>query len=360
MRAIAWHPDNRLIDLGWAAFAAVNALAMLRFERWETIPFHFIWVSLTLVYGLQVWRVTTTAIVLAGVMAVTGSLLVLDVSEGTQDWSELTEVPLMSAMFAAMVWHARRHKQALGAVERLAAERASLLEHEERFVQDASHELRTPVTVARGHLELLARSSPAPEIDVALEELQRMERLVGGLLLLARSDRADFLVRQPVLADAFLESIFMRWAEAAPRAWRLGELDCGVLEADPDALRCALDALLHNAVEHAGERAAIELRSHARGGRLVIEVADDGAGIPPDAAPHVFERFARADPTRRRDGGGAGLGLAIVAAIAKAHDGSCSVATSPAGTVFSFELPRFSRLPPPALEELRVPQPAVS
>src|SRR5437762_6117562 len=112
-----------------------------------------------------------------------------------------------------MVWHARRRQTALAA--------------KERFLQDASHELRTPVTVARGHLEVLARTDPAPEIDVALDELNRMERLVGSLLLLAKSDQADFLVPVDVAVEAFLEDVFMRWSEVAPRAWRLGPVALG-------------------------------------------------------------------------------------------------------------------------------------
>ena len=140
-----------LLDAAWVAFAVANAVAMVRWESWETVPFHFIWVSLTLVYGLRVWRRETTAGVLAAVAVVTGTLILVDIHHGTQEWSELTEVPLMTAMFVAMAWHARRRQVALVAVERLAEERASLLERQERFLHDASHELRTPVTIARGH-----------------------------------------------------------------------------------------------------------------------------------------------------------------------------------------------------------------
>src|SRR6058998_1789306 len=110
---------------------------MMRWERWETIPFHFIWVSLTLVYGFRVWRPGPTALTLGFVIVSTGVLITSDVSRGTQEWSELTEVPLMSAMFLAMVWHARRRQEALRAVEQLAADRAALLERQERFLHDA-------------------------------------------------------------------------------------------------------------------------------------------------------------------------------------------------------------------------------
>jgi signal transduction histidine kinase len=345
MRATALRPKRFIqpIDVAWGMFAVVNATAMVRWERWETVPFHFIWVSLTLVYGLRVWRRAATTGVLAAVAVVTGTLILIDIHGGTQEWSELTEVPLMTAMFVAMVWHAQRRQVALVAVEQLADERASLLERQERFLHDASHELRTPVTVARGHLEVLATAGgPTPEVQVALDELERMERLIGGLLLLAKGDQPDFIVPCDIDVESFVEDVFMRWSEVAQRAWRLGPVAGGALRADSEALRTALDALLDNAVKHTDPSAAIELRARAVGGSLEIEVADTGAGIPEDAVEKIFERFSRADAARGRDGG-VGLGLAIVDAIAKAHDGRCMVRTSPAGTTFCLVLPGFVR-----------------
>jgi signal transduction histidine kinase len=108
----------------------------------------------------------------------------------------------------------------------------------------------------------------------------------------------------------------MRWSEVAPRAWRLGPLAAGTLVADAEGLRTALDALLENAVEYTDEAAAIEIRSRAAGGELVIDVADEGCGISPAGLERIFERFARVDAARSRAEGGVGLGLAIVAAAA--------------------------------------------
>jgi signal transduction histidine kinase len=341
--AIALPRRAHPLDAAWVAFAAVNAVAMVHWESWETVPFHFIWVSLTLVYGLRVWRREATAGVLSAVAAVTGTLILIDIHHGTQEWSELTEVPLMTAMFVAMVWHARRRQVALVAVERLAEERASLLERQERFLHDASHELRTPVTVARGHLEMLHASHGHPaEVRIALDELERMERLINGLLLLAKGDQPDFVVPCEVDIEPFLEDVFVRWSEVADRAWRLGPVPSGTLRADAEALRTALDALLDNAVKHTEAPAAIELRARARGRALEVEVTDTGPGIPEEALGRIFDRFGRADPARGRDGG-VGLGLAIVDAIAKAHRGRCTVRTSGAGTTFCLVLPGFVR-----------------
>jgi signal transduction histidine kinase len=331
---------GRKLELAWVAFSIVNVVAMTRWGRWETVPFHFIWVSLTLLYGFRVWRLPTTFIVLGAVCAFTGLPILREAEAGSQNWGELTEVPLMSAMFVAMVWHARRRQQALQEVETLADERASLLTRQQRFVHDASHELRTPVTIARGHLEILPEQTS--EIAIALDELDRVERIVDRLLLLATSDQPDFVIPEAIDVESFLEDVFLRWAEVAPRSWQLGPLAHGVLQADPEALREALDALLENAVKYTETQTEIELSSRAEGDTLVIDVQDAGHGIAADAVDQIFERFARADAARSRDEGGAGLGLAIVAAIAKAHGGRCTLRTSISGSTFSLALPGFT------------------
>jgi signal transduction histidine kinase len=342
MRGIGSSRPDKL-EVAWGAFAVCNLVAMSIWEGWETIPFHFIWISLTLLYGFRVWRASVTFSVLGAVVILTGVLLLSDAFSGSQLWGELFEVPLMSAMFLAMVWHARRRQDAISAVELQAEERASLLERQERFLHDASHELRTPVTIARGHLEVLGRTngSSHSEVRVALDELERIERIPDRLLLLAKADQPDFLLVEDVDAEAFLEDVFMRWSEVAPRSWRLGSLARGTIPADPEALRTMLDALVENAVKYSDEGDRIELRSSSAGETLVIEVEDGGCGISPDALSKIFDRFTRADAARTRAHGGVGLGLAIVDAIAKAHGGRCSVHASPSGSRFTLRLPRF-------------------
>jgi signal transduction histidine kinase len=320
---------------------------MIRWERWETIPFHFIWVSLTLLYGFRVWRPSSTALTLGFVIVSTGVLILIDAARGTQEWGELFEVPLMSAMFLAMVWHARRRQDALGIAEQHSARLESLLERQERFLHDASHELRTPVTIARGHLEVLGRTNGgAAEVGVALDELSRMERILERLLLLARADQPDFVELEEVELDRFLEDVFVRWSEIAPRTWRLGTLAYGTLRADPEQLRIALDSLLENAVKYSEPGDRIELSSRATGSKVTIEIADEGIGVPDEAHALIFERFARADAARTRATGGVGLGLAIADTIVKAHGGRCSVSRRDQGSVFAVELPGFTAASP--------------
>jgi signal transduction histidine kinase len=337
------------LELAWAMFALGNLVAMALWPTWETIPFHFIWVSLTLLYGFRIWGLRVTGFVLALVAASTGLLIAEDALGGDQLWGELFEVPLMSAMFLAMVWHARRRQDALAKVERQARQRAELLERQEQFLHDVSHELRTPVTIARGHLEVLGKNGHGPihEVDVALDELGRIERILQQLLLLAKTDHPDFVVFSEVDPEVFLEDVLMRWSEVAPRAWRLGPVPPGSLHADPEALRIALDALVENAVHYTEGSDAIELRARENGSLLVIEVEDEGCGVDGDALGQIFDRFARADPARSRTHGGVGLGLAIVDAIARAHGGSCAVRSAKNGSIFSLKLPGFAAAPTP-------------
>src|SRR5205814_1985894 len=151
----------------------------------------------------------------------------------------------------------------------------------------------------------------------------------------------DFVELQQFELDHFLEDVFVRWSEVAPRTWRLGALAPGTLRADPEQLRIALDALLENAVKYSEPGNRIELSSRATGSKVVIEVADEGIGVPDEAHSLIFERFARADPARTRSAGGVGLGLAIVDTIVKAHGGRCQVNRRPRGSVFGIHLPGF-------------------
>lgn len=347
-RLVRWGLGEKLrryrVELLWFVFAALNYVAMVAWPSWETIPFHFVWISLTLLYGFRVWALRPTLMLLAAVMTTTGVSIGLDAFSGIQLWGELYEVPLMAAMFLAMVWHARRRVEAQAIAERRAEQRRSLLERQERFVHDASHELRTPMTIARGHLELArAHGGPTAELDIALDELGRMDAIVDRLLLLANADQPDFLTMTEIELEPLLEDVFMRWAEIAPRSWHLGTLVPGRLRADADRLRAALDALIENAVKYSAPGSRIELRTRRAGSHIVaIEVQDEGCGVPEAALGQIFDRFARADPARSRSAGGVGLGLAIVDAIAKAHDGTCTVTSTVSGSVFSLRLPGYT------------------
>src|SRR4249919_590832 len=128
----AWPWREHWVDIAWGIFAVANLIAMTVIPDWETVPFHFIWVSLTLLYGFRVWRNGPTTLVLAVVIVATGGAIWSTIQRGYQPLDELTEVPLMAAMFVAMVWHARRRLHAMEDSERVSMTNLRLLEREHR------------------------------------------------------------------------------------------------------------------------------------------------------------------------------------------------------------------------------------
>jgi len=338
-----WPLRRFWLDLVWVGFALANLVAMALAPEWETVPFHFIWVSLTVLYGYRVWGPRVTAGLLTAVVLSTGALLVHDVIDHAQLADELTEVPLMGAMFLAMVWHAQHRRSAMEELRRVSDANLRLLHRERQFIQDASHELRTPITVALGHAELVERASREPELaqdaHVVVDELQRLRRLADRLLLLATSEDPDFLSRSPVQVEQLLAAILQRWAPIA-RRWRLDPIEPASVVGDADRLGLALDALVENAVKHTGPGDEIRLGAQRQGDLVAIVVADSGTGMPADQLERIFERFARLDGSRSRDLGGVGLGLAIVKAIVQAHGGTVAAQSTPGrGSVFQLLLP---------------------
>jgi signal transduction histidine kinase len=243
-------------------------------------------------------------------------------------------VPLMGAMFVAMVWHARRRQAALEELRRAT-------ERERDFVRDASHELRTPITIARGHAELIRAGAVgdqlAADAEIVLDELSRLERVAERLLLLAVVEHPGFLRPSMIEVDALVLETERRWSASAPRDWRVRADAGGFVAADGERLSYALDALIENAVKFTSNGGAIAIRAWNAGDAAIIEVRDDGPGVAPEQSDRIFERFASA-----RGGGGTGLGLPIVKAIVEAHGGSIALHSSlGAGASFRVRLPGF-------------------
>jgi len=214
------------------------------------------------------------------------------------------------------------------------------------FVSDASHELRSPLTAIRGQIEVLARDPDPEAADVrrveaaTLAELARVERLVEELLALARLDEGVGPARRELEAAAFLREAVL----TAPGDAEVGELAAGRIDADPEMIGRVVRNLVENARRHAGAAGTVRVSSAAVGGRLRVDVDDDGPGIPPAERERVFDRFHRSEAARARASGGAGLGLAIARGIVEAHGGSIGAADSPLGGArVSFELPGLRR-----------------
>ena len=273
-----------------------------------------------------------------------------DVYEGAQSVDELNEVPLMAMMFWLMVWHAQRRLDADHERDLVSDENARLLATQRRFLQDASHQLRTPITIALGHAELLAREltdrTERRDIEVVVGELTRLRRLGERLLVIAASEDPDFLRPEPIALDRFTMDVIRRWRPTADRQWQLGRLDAVTIGADRERLGLAVDALLENAVRHTGCGDTIQLSVLVSGPDLPVRmiVADTGQGIAPSELEHIFDRFRTGSPPGGAAAGtgskGTGLGLALVRAVAHAHGGDVRVRSTPgAGSEFEMVLP---------------------
>jgi signal transduction histidine kinase len=168
-----------------------------------------------------------------------------------------------------------------------------------------------------------------------------MNRLVEDLLLLAHAADPDLLRREPVDLPDFLCGIITGLQATTDRRLVLGPAPALVIDADPDRVAQALHNLLRNAIVHTEPGGLVRLSAYRHGARVRLIVDDDGPGIPQEQRARIFDRFARLDVSRGRDGGGAGLGLSIVRAITLAHGGDVAVESSPEGGArFVLELPR--------------------
>jgi len=208
------------------------------------------------------------------------------------------------------------------------------------FVNDAGHELRTPITIIRGHLELLGDDTRelAETTPLVLDELDRMSRFVDDLLILAKAQRPDFLHLEAVDVAALTGEIVSKARPLADRHWRLEGTGGARIVADRQRVTQAVMQLATNATQHTAPGDTIAIGSAVVDGAVRFWVRDTGEGVPRAEQSRIFERFARASGSRRSSG--AGLGLAIVRAIAEAHRGSIELTSRPgAGATFTLVLP---------------------
>ena len=281
-------------------------------------------------------RVASTATRVAELQLSTGEVLLAE-RVPPEDTDTRTEVGQVGTALNRLLDH----------VEGSLAARQASETQVRQFVADASHELRTPLASIRGYAELVRRqhADVEPEVGHALRRVEseavRMSGLVEDLLLLARLDAGRDLVTEEVdLAALLVDTVSDAHVAGPDHTWRVDLPDVGVLvPGDGARLHQVLANLLANARTHtpAGTTATARLRTE--GGWAVLQVEDDGPGIPPDLAAHVFERFARGDSSRSRQAGSTGLGLAIVSAVVGAHEGTVTVTSQPGRTVFTVRLP---------------------
>ncbi len=212
---------------------------------------------------------------------------------------------------------------------------------QKELIDDAGHELRTPLTIIRGHLETMGASPEDRDkvMDLVMDELDRMGRLVDDLILLARSERPDFLDLTIVDVETLTKEVHAKVAAIASRSWQIDGVGKGRMVADRQRVTQALLQLAQNASRHTEEGDIIAVGSKVVNGEASLWVRDTGPGVEPRDRDRIFRRFERGDRDRGRPGG-AGLGLAIVTAVARAHGGRVELDSSVGhGSTFALVLP---------------------
>jgi signal transduction histidine kinase len=340
------------LDLVWAAFSIAMFACMVLVPGVLTIPYHLIFLSLTLMYGFRLWRPRTIITVLLVITVVTGAIFARSVSLGNTPLDDVAEVPLMPLITALMAWHAWRGAQARRRLSELATLEGDRAAQQRDFLRDSSHAIRTPVTIARGHIELLRMQITDPELiedsDVVLHQLDRLNHLAGRLLSIEQLRTTSSLSREPIPILRFVSTLGRRWSASVVRHWQVPEdlavpteadRALGQVLGDPHRLEEALDALVENALRFTGPADTVRISAVPDGAFIRIEVADSGPGVPEPDRSRVFERFYKRHPSGEEPG--TGLGLALVDAVATAHGGRCWVETAPeGGALFALALPR--------------------
>jgi signal transduction histidine kinase len=337
-RRPTWWPEGLLV--------LICGVWLYLMQTWQggDIPFYLVYASVAIVYGRRMWAVRYALVAILLVVVSTGGLILRDVLHGTESAAELVEVPLLTIFFAIMVLHVNSRQRTASMVARM-------LKHERRLHAYAAHELMTPLTVARGEVELLLRNGrPSDEAlaraqAVVLDELDRSEQLASDLLLAARVNLGG-VERAAMSADDLVLDAVERWRDRMPGPLIVDQVACGSVFAARDELSRALDNLLSNAARHSPPDGTTRVASRGEGDVLVITVTDEGSGVSSADLLHVFDRFYRSDEGQAVGRPGTGLGLAIVKDVVESHGGTVLIEVMPGGgTRLTLEVPGFEALP---------------
>jgi len=342
MSAIRTWSRSHREEAALSAFVAGNVIAMFAEAQYETVPFHFVWISFSIVYVRRAWRPRFMAPALLAVTVVTGAGIVAGIRAGDVDYQEIAEVPLMAALFLATALQTEQLRRTSLRMRALVTEELGRRERDVDLVRDMSHELKTRITVARGHAELLNSSSTparmAQEAMVVLRELNRLTEVTNQLSQLDRFRTTELSELSEIDVGELLVEAAERWSSVAHRIWSVSARGPMLILADRERITAALDALIENAVDFTEQSDRVTLAYTAEESSAVISVTDSGTGIARDDVAHVFDRFFSSNREGRRPG--SGLGLAIVKTVVDAHGGEALVESiEGAGSRFVLRLP---------------------
>lgn len=336
---------KRLLAAAWLVFAGVNGLLMYLLPGEETIPYHLIWASFALLYGLYRWSLRITWLTFGAITVVTGIALVDHARAAIIGWEECSEIVLMGVLVALLIWHVRRFQDAQQRLRELRESERLHAEQREIAARFGSHEVRTRLSIARGFAELIRERATEDltrsDAAIVLTELDKASALTTMLLTLVRVEGPT--VRVPVNLPELISGVLGRWRATADRQWD-AEVTVGMMLGDAERLESALDCLIENAVKFTEVGDLIKVEAGPDGEIVTLSVIDSGPGIPAEDLPRVAEIFRTGSTAGDR--AGSGLGLSIVRAIVEARGGSLQVASQPgAGTTITLRIPGSHPIP---------------
>lgn len=317
----------------WVALTVVCLGVMWAAPGDEVVPFHLIWIGFALAYGFEPWPLPITCGTLAAAALSSGAILLTRASHGVIAWEETTEILLMATLASLVVWHVRRRLAATAAVTRLADHQLAAAGQRERLARLTSHEMRTPLTIASGYIDLLLAQGDCrgqrDDLLVVHDELGRLER--AGDRLLRMITLEDQLPEDSLEIADLVEETVTRWSTVAHRTW-ISDTTRATGVASRERLRVCLDTLIENAVRYTGPGGTIRVFCHPIGeGTICLGVADSGPGFTSEQAAHFNdrERIASGDHGLGLGPSGpdgqTGFGLAIVQEIITARNGTVHV-----------------------------------
>ena len=325
---------------------AVVVVVLWQYPEGELILFHLVWIGLVLV----ALRSSSERIHLWGLMCFVGGLAIVvevdDLRTHYEVVDTLVELFLDVPTFVALVLFARRQGRVLAAEKENSMIEQQRNERQRAFFANASHALRTPITIARGHTEMAMQSTSDPgvkaDLMVALEELDRLTRAAERNLRLSVVGEVDRQSFRSVDTAELVRATVERWKPTAQRAWSAETRgEAGDVRADPEQLTEALDALIENALLATTSGGSIIVRSEVHADAVVLSVIDDGCGVQDIDPQQLFEPFEQGTRHSTQASSGTGLGLAVVRAIATAHGGYAEMESSAgAGATVRIILPR--------------------
>ena len=349
--------SGTLLFWPWLAFAAACLAAMAWWPGEETVPYHLGYAALALAFGLDTWSTRRAYLGLAAFTVATGVVLVERAATGVIAWEETAEIPLMCLLMALMVWHVRRRQAALGRVTELADRDRQQALRRERMVRLTSHEMRTPLAIATGYVDLLHEGADSPrqadDLRVVHEELDRVARACDRLMRMIRFH--EDLPTEAFDLDEMVAGLVRRWRVVAPRDWR-ADVAAGTIVCSEERLRACLDTLVENAVRYTGEGQAIRVFTRRERGYVVLGVSDGGSGLSPDrvAAINHHDELDPDGPLPTDARSRTGLGLSLVREVVESRGGGIAAGAGPeGGAMVTLRLPYVAPRPAPRREVAR-------